>query len=52
MGQISIGVPFLMGIDVICSPDLLVIGKANGSMSSRLAVLEKRQIMGSSLIDS
>jgi hypothetical protein len=41
-----------MGIDVIFSPDLDVIGKANGSMSSRLAVLEMCQMMGWSLIDS
>ena len=30
--EISIGVPFLMGIDVICSPDLVVIGKAKCSL--------------------
>lgn len=41
-----------MGIEVICSPDLVVIGKANGSTSSRLAILKERQMMGSSLIDS
>jgi len=51
-GEISICVPLLMGIDVICSPDLVVIGKAKGSTSSRPAILAVYQLIGSSLIDS
>jgi hypothetical protein len=46
------GVPFLTGIDEICSPDLVVIGKAKGITSSRPAVLRSIQMMGCSLIDS
>src|SRR5712671_2420277 len=48
----SIGVPFLMGIDEICSPDFVVIGKAKGITSSRSATLRSHQTMGCSLIDS
>ena len=37
---------------MICLPDLVVIGKANGSISSRHAILAFIQLMGSNLIDS
>ena len=50
--RMSIGVPFLTGMDEICSPDRVVTGKANGITSSRPAVLRSIQTMGCSLIDS
>jgi hypothetical protein len=46
------GVPFLMGIEVICSPDSAVIGKAKGITSSLFAFLSRVQKMGWSLKDS
>jgi hypothetical protein len=46
------GVPFLTGMEEICSPDLVVMGKANGITSSRPAVLRSIQMIGCSLIDS
>lgn len=48
----SMGVPFLTGMDEICSPDRVVTGKANGITSSRPAVLRSIQTIGCSLIDS
>lgn len=41
-----------MGIEVICSPDFPVIGKANGITSSLFAFLSRVQKMGWSLKDS
>ena len=50
--RMSMGVPSLTGMDEICSPDRVVMGKANGITSSRPAVLRSIQTMGCSLIDS
>jgi hypothetical protein len=50
--RMSMGVPFLTGMEEICSPDLVVMGKANGITSSRPAVLRSIQMIGCSLIDS
>ena len=50
--KMSMGVPFLTGMDEICSPDRVVTGKASGITSSRPAVLRSIQTMGCSLIDS
>jgi len=40
------GVPFLMGMLVICSPVSVVIGNAKGITSSLFAFLSKVQKMG------
>lgn len=48
----SMGVPFLIGIDDISSPDLVVMGKSKGIASSPPATLRSIQAMGCSLIDS
>ncbi len=50
--RMSMGVPFLTGMDEICSPDRVVMGKANGITSFRPAVLRSIPMMGCSLIDS
>ncbi len=48
----SMGVPFLIGIDDICSPEFVVTGKSKGITSSHPATLRSVQTMGCSLIDS
>jgi hypothetical protein len=48
----SMLVPFFTGMDDTRSPDLVVIGKAKGITSSRLATLPSIQIMGCKRIDS
>lgn len=50
--KMSMGVSFLIGMDEICSPDFVVIGKAKGITSSRPATLRRIQTIGCSLIDS
>ena len=50
--DMSTCVPFRTGMAEICLPDLVVMGNANGRISSRAAVLESSHTIGCSRMDS